>query len=119
MIYSMTGFGRGDATSDGISVTAEIRTLNNRHFDFGLRGSRPLLNFENELREICRSQIQRGKLLLSLNESRAGSDNGSSRIDSVAAEKLARELSELAVSSVSRIRLPRSLLRFPDLLVSR
>ena len=30
MIYSMTGFGRGEATEYGNTISAELRTLNNR-----------------------------------------------------------------------------------------
>ncbi|MBU1937434.1 hypothetical protein KKG05_08540, partial [bacterium] len=70
-IYSMTGFGRGEAEEHGIRLTAEIRSLNNRYFDFGFRASRSLQNYEIELRELCRRQVDRGRLTLLLSESRS------------------------------------------------
>ncbi|MBI5059711.1 YicC family protein [candidate division KSB1 bacterium] len=97
MIFSMTGFGRGEASAEGIRVYAEIRTVNNRYLDFGYRAPRSLQNFEPELRELCRSRIQRGKLNLTLNESRGVDAPSVLRIDTGAAQKLARELHELAV----------------------
>ncbi len=95
MIYSMTGFGRGEASAEGITIFAEARSVNNRFFDFNYRSSRSLQNFENEIREICRSHIQRGKLTLSLTESR-GPDSSAVRFDKGAAQKLASELKTLS-----------------------
>ena len=97
MIFSMTGFGRGEASAEGIRVFAEIRTVNNRYLDFGYRAPRSLQNFEPELRELCRSRIQRGKLSLNLSESRGADAPSVLRIDTAAARKLARELHELGV----------------------
>ena len=91
MIYSMTGFGRGEATAEGITIFAEARSVNNRFFDFNYRSSRSLQNFENEMREICRSHIQRGKLTLSLTETR-GPESAAVRFDKAAAQKLTAEL---------------------------
>jgi uncharacterized protein (TIGR00255 family) len=95
MIYSMTGFGRGEASGEGITIFAEARTVNNRFFDFNYRSSRTLQNFENEVREVCRSHITRGKLSLSLTESR-GPESSAVRFDRGAAEKLAAELKDLS-----------------------
>jgi len=37
MIISMTGFGRGEATENGITATVEIKSLNSRYFHNGFR----------------------------------------------------------------------------------
>ncbi len=95
MIYSMTGFGRGDASAEGITILAEARSVNNRFFDFNYRSSRSLQNFENELRDLCRGHIHRGKLTLSLTESR-GIESSAVRFDKGAAKKLSSELQGLA-----------------------
>ena len=34
MIRSMTGFGRAQASVDGYNITVEIKSVNNRYFDF-------------------------------------------------------------------------------------
>lgn len=90
----MTGFGRGEATEDGTTVTAELRTLNNRYFDFGLRAPRTITNFESELRELCRKGVERGKISLTLAENRGGSP-AATRIDVDAAKRVAAQLQDL------------------------
>jgi uncharacterized protein (TIGR00255 family) len=118
MIFSMTGFGRGEASASGFRITAEARTLNNRFFDFSLRSPRSLQNFENELREFCRGRIQRGKLSLTLMETRGAEAPTAARIDAAAAHRLAHELTALAgeLGLHSGVALEH-LLNFPELLV--
>ena len=118
MIYSMTGYGRGEASADGFRIIAEARTLNNRFFDFGLRSSRSLQNFENDLRELCRGRIQRGKLNLSLTEIRTAEAPSAAKLDFAAAQKLASELATLAdtLKLHGGVTLEH-LLHFPELLV--
>jgi uncharacterized protein (TIGR00255 family) len=118
MIFSMTGYGRGEASAGGIRISAEVRTLNNRFFEFSLRAPRTLQNFENELREICRGRIQRGKLSLSLNEVRSSDAPPATRLDSVAAQKLAKELAVVAgeLGLQGGVTLEH-LLHFPELIV--
>lgn len=94
MIYSMTGFGRGEATEAGTTVSAELRTLNNRYFDFGLRAPRTISNYESELRELCRKGVERGKITLTLTESR-GDAPTAARIDLAAAKRVAAQLQDL------------------------
>jgi uncharacterized protein (TIGR00255 family) len=96
MIQSMTGFGRGEASSDGITITAELRTLNNRFFDFSLRGPRNLMIFESEMRETCRKNIERGKVSLTLSENRGNDTFTGSRIDIEAAHRIAEDLTRLS-----------------------
>ena len=92
MIYSMTGYGRGEASDRGVRIIAEARTLNSRFFDFSFRSSRSLQNFEGELRELCRSRIQRGKLSLMLTDVRTADAPAAPRIDTNAARRLSQEL---------------------------
>lgn len=92
----MTGYGRGEAAEQGIRVAAEVRTLNSRFFDFGYRSSRSLQNYEGELRDLCRSRIQRGKLSLSLFETRGTEAPAAARVDVAAAQRLTAELTALS-----------------------
>ncbi|MBU1983273.1 YicC family protein [bacterium] len=94
----MTGYGRGEVSAQGVRIAAEVRTLNSRYFDFSLRAPRSLQNFESELRELCRTHIQRGKLTLSLSEMRGTDAPAVARIDEAAAKRLASELTDLAKS---------------------
>lgn len=118
MIYSMTGYGRGEAAADGVRVSAEVRTLNNRFFDFSFRGPRSLQNLEGELREVCRTRVQRGKLSLSLSETRGADAPAVARIDWTAAQRIAGELKGLADSlTLSGGVSIDQLLHFPEVLM--
>jgi uncharacterized protein (TIGR00255 family) len=62
MITSMTGFGRGEASSDGISVTVELKTVNSRYLDFSPRLPQSIQEKELELKELLQEHVQRGKV---------------------------------------------------------
>jgi len=65
MIISMTGFGRGEASTDGITVTTEIKALNSRYCDINLRIPPLLQDRELDLKEIIQNKIERGKINVS------------------------------------------------------
>ena len=62
MVESMTGFGRGDAHADGVSVEVEIRSVNNRFCDVSVRLPRHLSEFEYEVQQVVKKKVGRGKI---------------------------------------------------------
>jgi len=66
MIHSMTGFGRAMAEAEGITVWAEIASLNHRYLDIGLRLPPQLNGFDNDIRKLVQSRIERGRVNISL-----------------------------------------------------
>ncbi|UCD57486.1 MAG: YicC family protein [Candidatus Hydrogenedentota bacterium] len=58
----MTGFGQGTAAADGISIWAEISSLNHRYLDISLKLSSPLTVFETEVRKLTQSHFERGRV---------------------------------------------------------
>jgi len=115
----MTGFGRGEAEEGGIRVTAEIRSLNNRYFDFIQRAPRSLQNYESELRELCRRHVERGRLTLLLTETRSASAPPSLRFDPNLAGHYAELLRVLSQSLALNDEVKLShLLAFPELLAA-
>lgn len=62
----MTGFGRGDASSGGIAITAEIRTVNSRYLDLSIRLPQEIQDRELKLKEQIQGEINRGKVNLSV-----------------------------------------------------
>jgi uncharacterized protein (TIGR00255 family) len=58
----MTGFGQGTAETDGVSLWAEVSSLNHRYLDVSIRLSAPFLPFENELRKFVSDSFERGKV---------------------------------------------------------
>ncbi len=66
MVLSMTGYGKGQATYDGQTITAEIRSLNSRYLDLNVRVPSVLKEKELELRQRASQTMQRGKAELSI-----------------------------------------------------
>lgn len=58
----MTGFGRGEASADGISVTVELKTVNSRYLDISQRIPPVIQDKELEFKELLQEYIQRGKV---------------------------------------------------------
>lgn len=66
MIISMTGYGRSEATGDGVTVVAEARSVNNRFLEISTRLPRELNHRENDIRDIVRKILVRGKINLNI-----------------------------------------------------
>lgn len=64
MIASMTGYGRGEAAARGIAVAVELRSVNSRFLEITARLPRSLSLRENEIKELIRQKISRGKITL-------------------------------------------------------
>ncbi len=64
MIYSMTGYGRGESHEGG--ATVEIRTVNHRFIDFSIRLPRALGGYEREIEKIVRTKIRRGHVYVTI-----------------------------------------------------
>lgn len=62
MITSMTGFGRGEASADGISVTVELKTVNSRYLDISLRLPQSIQERELDFKELLQKHMERGKV---------------------------------------------------------
>ena len=62
MVKSMTGFGKGEATLQNKKITVEIRSLNSKQLDLGLRLPAVYRQSEYEIRNIITRAIQRGKV---------------------------------------------------------
>lgn len=63
---SMTGFGRGLATSETLSCTVEIKSVNSRFCDLILKVPRQINPFEESIRQEIQRQIHRGKVEVSV-----------------------------------------------------
>lgn len=62
MIKSMTGFGRGEAGNDDIKITVEMKSVNHRYLDLTVKSPRKLAMFENNVRNIIKEYLERGKV---------------------------------------------------------
>jgi uncharacterized protein (TIGR00255 family) len=62
----MTGFGRGAVTEDTFSVTVELKTVNNRFLDVGLRLSNEMQQLETEIKRLISARLSRGRVDVNL-----------------------------------------------------
>jgi uncharacterized protein (TIGR00255 family) len=66
----MTGFGRSEISRGGVTISVELRSVNNRFLEISARMPRELNARENDIREIIRKTLTRGKIHLSINVER-------------------------------------------------
>ena len=66
MIRSMTGFGRAQVAVEGYNITVEIRSVNNRYFDFYAKMPRTFSFLEEKVKSLLSTEISRGKVECSL-----------------------------------------------------
>ena len=63
---SMTGFGRGEASGENFSVSADIKTVNNRFLDVNLRLSNELQALESDIKKMITDRLSRGRVDVNL-----------------------------------------------------
>ena len=90
---SMTGFGSGTATKDGITCTVEIKTVNARFLDLFIRSPKHINPFESIIRGLVQDRIIRGKVEVSVSIQDAGERPKTFTINSV----LRKQIQELLV----------------------
>jgi uncharacterized protein (TIGR00255 family) len=59
---SMTGFGRGAVTEQNFAITVELKTVNNRFLDIGLRLSGELQALEATIKRMIGNRLSRGRV---------------------------------------------------------
>lgn len=67
MIRSMTGYGRGEATRNGRKITVEVRSVNNRYLDCGVKLPRAYIFAEDAIKTRVGQAISRGKVDVFIN----------------------------------------------------
>jgi len=90
---SMTGFGSGTATEDGITCTVEIKSVNARFLDLFIRSPKQMNPFESIIRGMVQDRINRGKVEVSVSIQDAGERPKTFTINSV----LRKQIQELLV----------------------
>ena len=95
MASSMTGLGLGDVIRNGMTLTVELRSVNNRFLEISCRIPSVLSAYEKDVRELIRSTIHRGKVYITV--SIQGDSDGvlDIRVDQKMAKSLHRLLEDL------------------------
>ena len=113
-MYSMTGYGKGSATGDGREMTVELKSVNHRYLDVGMRLPRHLSFLEDPIRSALTARLSRGHIDVFVNYRNLRSDARNVEIDVpllvafVAAAKKANESLALQddLSLTAALRLP-------------
>lgn len=75
MTYSMTGYGRGEASSDRIKIVVEIKSVNHRYSEIVAKIPKKMNPFEERVKTMIKEQVQRGRIELYVNyEEQVGAD---------------------------------------------
>lgn len=91
----MTGFGQGESSSNGYTVSVEIRSVNNRFLDLSLKMAPGLRQLENPMRDLIQRNVDRGKLTAQINLVRHSSDSEPAKVDTEAARARIAQLAQL------------------------
>lgn len=95
MIISMTGFGRGETTENGITATVEIKSLNSRYLDLSTRLPQRLQDKELEVKELIQKTVNRGKLNITVYVSESETGEPSIKVDEAKVKGYAKILNTL------------------------
>ena len=95
MIRSMTGYGSAKGTVAGFAITIELRSVNNRDLDLGIKLPRGFLFAESEIKNYIQQKVSRGKLDFFLTLDSVESDQTRIRVNSRLAEAYRNAITEI------------------------
>ncbi len=95
MVFSMTGYGSGEVERDGIAARAEVRSVNNRFLELSIRLPRTLQLRENDVKELVRKKLVRGKINVTISVERNHAEDVPIKVNLAAAKGYYNLLQEL------------------------
>jgi uncharacterized protein (TIGR00255 family) len=98
MVSSMTGFARRERSGDFGTLVCELRSVNHRFLDIGLRLPESCRAVEGELRSILARDLKRGKVDCTIHHRATASAALGLDVDAAALEQLLTRARELAVA---------------------
>ena len=114
MIRSMTGYGGAKGTVEGLSVTVELRSVNNRYLDIAVRMPRNFLFAEDAVKSTIQQHVSRGKLDVFVTIDSSQAEDTVLRVNEPLLRAYIDTLNALAVRY--DLKNDMSLMRFPDIL---
>lgn len=96
MVASMTGYGRGEASGEGKSITIEIRSVNHRYLEMAVRLPRTYVMFEERIKSYLKNIFARGHLDVYINIEETGEIKRNLKVDKELAMAYYESLKELA-----------------------
>lgn len=73
-MYSMTGYGKSVYSQDGLEISVEIKSVNNRFLDLNSKYPRSFAAYDDIIRKAVQSKLSRGRvdLFITLSDNRGG-----------------------------------------------
>ncbi|UYZ57813.1 YicC/YloC family endoribonuclease [Hymenobacter latericus] len=96
MLLSMTGYGVAHHETEQYTVTIEIKSLNSKGLDLGLRTPRSIAAYELELRNLVSRQLVRGKVNVSIDITRPAAARSRATLNREALMAAYQELQSVA-----------------------
>lgn len=119
MVRSMTGYGRGDQSFEGLQVTVELRAVNNRYLDCTVKMPRAYIFAEDAMKARVQSAVGRGKVDVFVTMTHSGGDDLVVTVNEELAKSYLdalKRLHELGGGRVKKDFRATDLARFPDVL---
>jgi len=101
VLLSMTGFGNASYDSEGVHVTSEIKSVNNRYLKLSVRMPDSIARFEADIEKLVRSRVARGSIQLSLRVRFHGGQS-EHRIDADMLKSYQQQLAAIAAGDGNR-----------------
>ncbi len=119
MIASMTGFGRGEAQTDNLVLTVEIRSVNSRYCEVSARLPRQLAEYENNIQKLVKKSVTRGRVNLQFQIESAEENGASIQVQKESVSAYLQLLNQLKdLSGITEPITLTHLLSFPDIIKS-
>ena len=96
MVRSMTGFGRYELNEDGRKLTVEMKSVNHRYCEIGVRLPKKLNFFETAVRNVVKKYASRGKIDMYLYYEEETDSTENSRYNKSIAEEYIRYMKQMA-----------------------
>ena len=97
-MYSMTGYGKAEYNKDGLQITIELKTVNNRNLDIITKIPRVLIPFEDAIRGAIKDKLLRGRVDVYVNFSDKNDRNISLNVNQSLAKAYYKASCEIAES---------------------
>ena len=117
MIKSMTGYGSAKGTVEGLEISVELKSVNNRYLDTSVRLPRSFLFAEELVKSCVQKHISRGKVDVFVSVSSAGAADVAVQVNEALAKGYVDAVRHLAAEfGLSDELSALSVARFPDVL---
>lgn len=117
MIKSMTGYGSAKGTAEGLEISVELKSVNNRYLDTSVRLPRSFLFAEDAVKSAVQAHISRGKVDVFVTVDSSMADNMTVKVNEPLLKGYIEALQHISEQfSLTNDITAMSVSRFPDVL---